>query len=290
VTPKGAMMSEFAWPAHMAGLKAETRGPEGQYACFVYMTPSDARAILDAGNTKNIRPVTARRVTEYREIMDAGLWSVGSQAITFDEDGRLTNGQHRLSALAMSTIDGLWFMVVFCSSRSDEKAMDTGLGRTITVTHGVSRTRAATVRAVLVLGKGNVVIPRHVIESVASKHATDLDLALKWAEKVPGGAGVFAAAAFCALVARPGNRAQVCENIRNLVELDLQTPQQRIVKRWMDSHAPLSSVSPSMRLTTTATLIRGIEICLKKEPASLLKGTDSHPWAKEAADTLWAWE
>lgn len=58
-------------------------------------------AVYLKSNTGN-RPVNSRMVQKYREEMAGGKWMVSNQAIGFDRNGRLTDGQHRLHACVAS--------------------------------------------------------------------------------------------------------------------------------------------------------------------------------------------
>jgi hypothetical protein len=60
------------------------------------ITPAIAAEYLKS-NTGN-RPVNSRMVQKYKQEMVQGKWMVSNQAIGFDRNGRLTDGQHRLHA------------------------------------------------------------------------------------------------------------------------------------------------------------------------------------------------
>jgi hypothetical protein len=64
------------------------------------ITPKDAAAMLER-NTRN-RPMRPRAVNRYARAMAEGLWQVTGDAIRFDGDGVLLDGQHRLAAIAQS--------------------------------------------------------------------------------------------------------------------------------------------------------------------------------------------
>lgn len=51
---------------------------------------------------KNNRKPSKTRVADLVRVIEAGRWSYNGQSITFDCDGRLTDGQHRLMAIAES--------------------------------------------------------------------------------------------------------------------------------------------------------------------------------------------
>jgi len=60
------------------------------------ITPETARRYLDA-STGN-RPLRASKIESLSERLRSGAWIIGDQAITFDVNGRLINGHHRLTA------------------------------------------------------------------------------------------------------------------------------------------------------------------------------------------------
>ena len=68
---------------------------------FVAVTPALAKMMLEK-NTRN-RRLSNAWVRKLADDMSNGRWhKIGNDAITFDTDGNLTNGQHRLQAIIMS--------------------------------------------------------------------------------------------------------------------------------------------------------------------------------------------
>ena len=65
------------------------------------ITPDMARQYLERNS--NIRPINRRHVAFLAKMMSAGTWNqlIGTP-ITFDREGRLRNGQHRLHAIIQS--------------------------------------------------------------------------------------------------------------------------------------------------------------------------------------------
>lgn len=90
------------------------------------ISPLEAEAFL-ACNTKNRRLQTTR-VQSYAEAMKRGEWAMSNDAITFDVDGKLLNGQHRLSGVVESgkTVD---FLVVEGLDPKAQELMDDGAKR-----------------------------------------------------------------------------------------------------------------------------------------------------------------
>ena len=275
-------------PKYIQDVKVSEYGPDGQSAFFAWITPAKAQAILDATNTGNIRSIRSHRVKTYRDAMSAGEWAVGSDALCFDAHGRLTQGQHRLSALAGAEVDGAWFLVLVGATDKDERAMDQGLLRSISITHGTSQKHAATIRLIAFLAYGQRTgVSRHIIAGIAKKYEKDIELCHVWAGGVAGGGSVVAAAALVALIARPAQRAAIADTMQKIGSLDLRTPELRIVKRWIDQHSPLSHWQAQERCRNTATLVKGIETCVKREGPSHLRACDSHPWIAAAAEEMW---
>lgn len=66
------------------------------------ITPQEAIGYL-ANNAKH-RPIKDKKVVEYMEEMQDGKWRLNGKTICFDSNGRLLNGQHRLSAVARSGV------------------------------------------------------------------------------------------------------------------------------------------------------------------------------------------
>lgn len=67
------------------------------------------RILVDAATAKewlkrnkNNRKLSKNRVCQFVRMIEDGGWVYNGQPITFDVDGRLTDGQHRLSAIAAS--------------------------------------------------------------------------------------------------------------------------------------------------------------------------------------------
>lgn len=56
----------------------------------------------DNRRSKSNRPIREGRVDRYANMMSQGRWILTPDAIAFDTDGRLTNGQHRLRAIVDS--------------------------------------------------------------------------------------------------------------------------------------------------------------------------------------------
>jgi hypothetical protein len=69
-------------------------------ARYLDISPAQARRWLTQ-NRRN-RPLRAGQVKRYAELMESGEWITSPDAIAFDSDGRLINGQHRLKAAVLA--------------------------------------------------------------------------------------------------------------------------------------------------------------------------------------------
>lgn len=104
----------------------------------VVVTPDMAPEWL----TKNVRnrSVSRSRVAAYASDMRAGRWQLTAEPIAFDEDGYLSNGQHRLLAVIAAGVP-VKFTVVWGVPKSNFEVIDQGwtrqLGQILTL-HGVA--------------------------------------------------------------------------------------------------------------------------------------------------------
>lgn len=95
---------------------------------IVFVTPEMARRWLESN--RNNRKIRESRVLKYREDMETGRWQFTGEAIQFDRNEDLSNGQHRLTALAEAQVDGIWFLVIRGLPPEAQGAMDQGAKRT----------------------------------------------------------------------------------------------------------------------------------------------------------------
>lgn len=93
----------------------------------IAVSPARAKAWLEMN--ENNRPLRGRRVTAYARDMAQGKWTMTGEAIKFDSEGFLLDGQHRLNAVIQSgvTVD---MLVVFGLQKESQKNMDTNARRT----------------------------------------------------------------------------------------------------------------------------------------------------------------
>lgn len=91
------------------------------------ITPESAKLYL--GHNTNNRNISKIKVKEYLEQMLRGQWRLSTDAIAFDTDGVLINGQHRLIAL-IEYGKPLQFLVGRNYKRETFSIIDTGKNRT----------------------------------------------------------------------------------------------------------------------------------------------------------------
>jgi hypothetical protein len=67
-------------------------------------TIDSGTAALYMSNNARHRPIKEKKVAEYMAEMRDGKWRLNGKTICFDWNGRLLNGQHRLSAVIRSGV------------------------------------------------------------------------------------------------------------------------------------------------------------------------------------------
>lgn len=162
-----------------------------------------------ASNVRN-RPVDRSRVDEYRRAMATGKWKLSNDMLSFDRDGVLINGQHRLQAVIESNTSQT-FAVLEGADRHDQDVMDVGKARKAGQQLSIRGWRnasaaAATVRALLrwqVADFGPKFRPTIAeISEFADRHSARLEVATDHAMRVcravPLGRGLVGALAFAA--------------------------------------------------------------------------------------------
>lgn len=104
---------------------AQARKPSAR---VMEVTPEQALVWLD-GNIHN-RPLRQRRVDDLAAAIERGEWALNGDAIRFDANGILLDGQHRLWAIAQSetTVESL---VVRGLDRATQETIDLGARRNL---------------------------------------------------------------------------------------------------------------------------------------------------------------
>lgn len=93
----------------------------------VLITPDQASIILKRNNTNN-RSVSRRRVELWKRTINKGSWRLSNDMITFDKEGVLSNGQHRLLAVVET---GKSVEVFIGFGVNNFMGMDTGKARSV---------------------------------------------------------------------------------------------------------------------------------------------------------------
>jgi hypothetical protein len=107
---------------------ASQNGSAKEKVTIMLVTPKQAQAWLE-GNVDN-RSLRENRVLHLSQILQRGEWELTGDAIVFDEDGTLLNGQHRLSAVVVTGISAR-FLVLRGVPPKAQEVMDQGLARTL---------------------------------------------------------------------------------------------------------------------------------------------------------------
>ena len=95
----------------------------------VWTTPAEAKALLET-NTHN-RTLSPTIVEKLRSDMNAGRWNEDTaEPLKVSRDGVLLDGQHRLSALATSSLAGLNLWIAYGVPAEAQEFMDLGKSRT----------------------------------------------------------------------------------------------------------------------------------------------------------------
>lgn len=103
-------------------------GSDRPTASVVFVSPEMAQRWLDEYNVRNrhIRPATVRK---YARDMADGRWQLSGEGIKFGTNGKMLDGQHRLSAIVASGQTVPMFIMRGIDP-SAQRVMDTGRART----------------------------------------------------------------------------------------------------------------------------------------------------------------
>lgn len=121
------------------------------------VTPAVAKRWLSQNDVN--RRLRHLKAAEYARDMTANAWHLKPVAICFDQQNKLGNGQHTLTAICDSGKTQTLLIARNCT-RDQIAAMDVGLRRTISdISHFVGKeitTRHAAVAKIMVWGPGNI--------------------------------------------------------------------------------------------------------------------------------------
>lgn len=107
--------------------KSAKTGPLGETAEFVIVTPEMASEWLKR-NVKNNRNLRRMKIEGYARDMASGNWMVTGEAVKFDTEGNLVDGQNRLQAVVESDCS-VWMLVVRNVSADAMVVLDSGAVR-----------------------------------------------------------------------------------------------------------------------------------------------------------------
>lgn len=101
-----------------------------------FISPEKANTLKSepSGN----RPVKASVVKEYRRLMESNLWRLSPHGISIGPDGKCSDGNHRMHALAEAGITGVWFLVARWGAPAVELRVDRGTTRSLADFAGVN--------------------------------------------------------------------------------------------------------------------------------------------------------
>jgi hypothetical protein len=102
-------------------------GPNGETAEFVFITPELAAEWLAKNVEHNRNPKLARIDSYARDILN-GNWPVTGEAVKFDREGNLIDGQNRLRAV-IAAGKGIWTIVVRGLTAESMLVLDSGASR-----------------------------------------------------------------------------------------------------------------------------------------------------------------
>lgn len=99
---------------------------------IVVVTPAIARQWLDGSTIPNFRVLEPHKMQRYARAMSEGQWRLNGETITFDANGNLLNGNHRLHAVIYSGCHIQMLIVRGVSAEpSTVLTMDEGPARTL---------------------------------------------------------------------------------------------------------------------------------------------------------------
>lgn len=148
----------------------------------ITITPDMAAKYLEQ-NTKN-RPLNQRKVEELVKAMEDGEWKLGTDAIGFDTNGRMINGQHRMTAL-VEYGRPLEFLVTTGLEPEAFNVIDTGRMRSagdVLTTEGIAsgHHKSAIIRFVYAYKKGVITTGKEGTRDSGMNNQDVLDYAFKY--------------------------------------------------------------------------------------------------------------
>ena len=116
------------------------------------ITPEVASLLLESNNGN--RKLRRQTVCYYADEMKKGNWQLTHQGIAISTEGRLLDGQHRLSAVVLSGVSIQMMVFEDCNDGSFNM-MDIGLKRNTNDTIGLSHKIAGTINRMISFAEGS---------------------------------------------------------------------------------------------------------------------------------------
>lgn len=194
--PVGPVVEAQGYTIHVAAkMEAALGAPDGSSsivtAAIELVRPSDAAELL-ATQVAN-RRISVRRVETYARMIRDGRWRPSSQGVAIDADGRLIDGQHRLTAVVAANTPVL-MMIVRGLPAATQNVLDAGRSRKAGdqyniangSTDGAARVSVARVIALLRNGWDDATRQLGIEESFAlvDQYGQEIDWVM---ESFPGG-------------------------------------------------------------------------------------------------------
>jgi len=152
----------------------------------VQVTPETAREWLER-NKKN-RPLRTSNITKYARDMESGRWQFTGEAIKFDEDGNLIDGQNRLSAVIVSGVT-LDMLTVWGLPPESQEVMDSGVPRSTRDAlhfHGYTTNTNVLAAAVVAHSLWTRGVLKHAMSGVHGIHRLTNSETTAYADQHPG--------------------------------------------------------------------------------------------------------
>lgn len=135
------------------------------------ISPSMAAKWLK-GNYKKNRPIIRSSVEYLKQEIMSGTWRITNDAISFDRDGQLLNGQHRLTAI-IETGKFVECIVCFDLPTDSFRVMDQGRKRSISDVLNISKASASVLRLATTILKGYQPISTKTIDVLMASDIYD---------------------------------------------------------------------------------------------------------------------
>lgn len=242
---------------------------------------------LLANNAGN-RTISQGRVKALADDIRNGRWKFNGDSIVVDDDGRLIDGQHRLSAIREAGYPPLDLLVVTLHSKGKESrdvfmTIDCGRPRTMSDTLHVNGTRyagtaAAVARLIVLIAKGvNNIATKAEMMAAIEAYAQEIERFAPFTQKKNGVIKFQASSVAAMVIAAKDFKAadQVCDFAMRLhtgIGLGADEPERRLLTYLVANRN--KHVSSLLQIDTLCTTYRAIFHRLKKgnKPCKSVRG------------------